>query len=270
MNHKSLVTGLGLLVCIAGASGCVLQRDHEAYAAKVDKSEKDLQQARNELAQMRTDLDATRQRLDNALRANADSNTDVLSTKARLNDLAGRLDETQHGIEDLRRDVTASRTELYARIDDLKRAQPAAVAPPPPQATVPGDKNAHFAALKEAHGKRDWSMVRTLGPEYLNRYPSDEHADEALYFAGNADLLDGRPTSALGNFNRLLKLFPRSKMLDKTLFEMGEAYLLLHDCTNAKLAYQACESRFSKEKIGADAKAKLAQIAKNPPGLCAP
>ena len=59
-------------------------------------------------------------------------------------------------------------------------------------------------------------------------------------------------------------------MLDKTLFAMGDAYMMMHDCTNAKVAYDACEKRFAKDPIGAQAKAKLDQIAKNPPGLCAP
>jgi hypothetical protein len=59
-------------------------------------------------------------------------------------------------------------------------------------------------------------------------------------------------------------------VLDRALYGMGEAYLMIHDCTNAKLAYEAADKRFSKEKIGADSRAKLAVIAKNAPGLCAP
>ena len=112
--------------------------------------------------------------------------------------------------------------------------------------------------------------MRALGPEYLNRYPSDESADAALLMVAEADREDSRPASALGSYNRMLKLFPRTKLLDRTLYGMGEAYLMMHDCGNAKLAYQSCETRFAKEKIGQEAKAKLATIAKAPPGLCAP
>lgn len=262
-----------LVTLLAGASsGClVMQRDHDALVAKHEDTERKLQAARAETASVRADLEATRQRLDNALRANADSSTDVMSGKQRLADLGGRMDEVQHAVDELKRDVTASRTEIYARIDEMKRnaSQGGAGASPPPVA-VPQDKSSHFTHLRDAHAKRDWSAVRALGPEYVNRYPTDERADEALFLMGDADLQDGRPSSALGNFNRLLKLFPRSRVLDKTLFAMGEAYMMMHDCANAKLAYEACEKRFSKEKIGADARAKLATIAKNPPGLCAP
>jgi TolA-binding protein len=254
------------------SSGClVTQRDHEAVAARAEQAEKQSAAARAEVTTLRADLEATRTRLDNALRANADSSTETMSTKQRLNDLAGRVDEANHGVEELRRDVTASRTEIYAKMDDLKRAQQAAQATPaPPPVAVPADKAAHYKQLEEAYGKKDWATVRALAPEYVNRYAADDKADEALFYAGDADLNDGRPSSALGNFNRLLKLFPRSNVLDRTLFGMGEAYMLMHDCVNAKLAYEACEKRYSKEKVGADSRAKLQIIAKNAPGTCAP
>ena len=265
-------------VVIAGALGAtalfapacmVTQQEHEAVVARTAQMEKEVGQSRADVVAMRADLEATRQRLDNALRANADSSSDLLTSKQRINDLAGRVDEANHGMDELRRDVSASRTELYARIDELKRVQQ----PPPPAAVpiaVPADKAAHYKQLEDAHGKKDWAAVRSLGPEYVNRYASDDKADDALFFLGSADLLDGRPSSALGQFNRLLKLFPRSNVLDKTLFAMGDAYMMMHDCTNAKVAYDACEKRFAKDKIGIDAKAKLDQIAKSPPGLCAP
>lgn len=262
---------LAFAVVALSSSGCfVLQKDHEAVAARAEAAEKQAGEARAEVEQLRADLEATRQRLDNALRANADSSTETLSTKQRLNDLAGRVDEANHHIEELRRDVGASRTEIYARIDDLKRAQQASPTPAPPPVQVPQDKVAHYKQLEDAHKRRDWAVVRALAPDYVNRYPTDDKADEALYFAGDADLSDGRPSSALGNFNRLLKLFPRSNVLDKVLFGMGEAYMMMHDCANAKLAYEACEKRFAKEKIGAESRAKLQVIAKNAPGTCAP
>lgn len=258
-------------LAVSSSTGClVLQKDHDALAAKTVEAEKNAATAKAEVTALRADLEATRQRLDNALRANADSSSDMMSSKARMNDLAGRVDEVQHGIEELKRDVSQSRTEIYSRIDDLKRTQQPQATPAPPPVAIPTDKNAHYKQIEEAYAKRDWAMVRSLAPEFVNRYPSDDKSDEALYLAGDADLQDGRPSSALGNYNRLLKLFPKSNMLDKTLLGMGDAYMLMHDCKNAKLAYEACERRYSKEKTGADARGKLGIIAKNAPGTCAP
>jgi TolA-binding protein len=256
-------------LALLALSGClVTQKDHDALEARTAAAEKQASEAKAESAALRSDLEATRQRLDNALRANADSSSDLMTSKARLNELAGKVDEASHGVDEAKRDIAATRSEIYSRLDDMKRqATPVPTAPP---LAVPQDKNAHFKSIEDARAKRDWATVRALAAEYVNRYPTDERAAEALYYAGDADLADGRPSSALGNFNRLLKLFPRSKVLDKTLYAMGEAYMTMHDCANAKLAYEACEKRFAKEKVGADAKAQLQIIAKNAPGTCAP
>lgn len=273
MRYTSISAVLVTTAIALFGSGCIVtQRDHEALQAKTAQVEKDNTQARTEIMAMRADLEATRQRLDNALRANADATGDSMTSKQRLNDLAGRVDEVKHGIEELRRDVGASRTELHSRIDEMKRVQPPpAAAPPAPVAPqAPAERAAHFKQIEDAFEKRDWVTVRALGPEYVNRYPSDDKADETIFYLGSADLQDGRPSSALGQYNRLLKLFPRSNVLDRTLYAMGDAYLMMHDCVNAKLAYDACEKRFAKDKTGAEAKAKIDQIGKNPPGMCAP
>ncbi len=261
--------GLCLLACLATSSCGIFatESDHEALAAKV----KELEKAQDDkLKQAAADLAATRERLDNALRANADTGSDIMTEKARINQLAGRVDEMAHAVEEMKSTLAAARTEIDARIDTLKRAQDAQPTPAPPPVKVTDNKAAHLAAVEAAAKAKDWATVRALGHEYINRYGNDDKADDVLYLTGSADLADDRPSSALGEFNRLLRLYPKSNVLDKTLFAMGEAYFAIHDCENAKLAFNACETRFPKEKIGADAKARVAAIEKAPPGTCAP
>jgi TolA-binding protein len=225
---------------------------------------------------LHVELDAARDRLDNALRANADTGSDVLTEKSRVNELAGRLDETTHKLEELQSTLAAGRNELDARLDQLARAQAAqaaqqpAPAPAPPPTPIPANKADHFAALEAAVKAKDYSLVRTLGHEYVNRYATDDKADDALYLTGKADLDDARPASALGEWNRLLKLFPKSSVLEKTLFGMGEAYETMHDCANAKLAYGTVLSHFPHGKLATDARAHNAAINALPAGSCAP
>jgi TolA-binding protein len=267
-----------ITAAVAGAAlpGCgffVTQKQYDGVVDRAAALERSEAQSRAEVAALRADLQATRERLDNALKTNADNGSELFTSKQRINELAGRVDEVGHGLDDTKRDLVATRTEVNARVDELKKqipppAPPAPAAPPAP--TVPTDKAAHLAALRSANDKHDFSTVRALGTEYLNRYPTDENADAALLMVAEADREDGRPASALGSYNRMLRLFPRTKLLDRTLYGMGEAYMMMHDCQNAKLAYQSCETRFGKVQIGKDAKAKLATIAKAPPGLCAP
>ncbi len=257
----------------AGASGCgvfALQKDFDTLKAKDEQLARDSAADRQELVTMRSDLAATRERLDNALRANADNGSDLLSSKARINDLAGRSEELAHNLDQMRNDLQATRSELDAKLDDLKRAQAVQPTPAPPPVQIPADRATHYQAVEGAYAQRDWGLVRTLGHEYVSRYPTDDKADDALFLLGDADLKDNRPTTALGEFNRLLKSFPKSDRLDRTLYDMGEAYLLLHDCASARLAFVTLEQRFPREKLGQEAKARVSVIDKPTPGMCAP
>jgi TolA-binding protein len=267
--RPSVVLALAMATVFSG-SGCgvfATEGDHEALATRVRDQDK-AQEER--FKQLQADLAATRDRLDNALRANADNGSDLVGEKARMNQLAGRLDEVAHSVDELKSTVAASRTEIDARFDTLKRAQDVQPTPAPPPVPIPADKAQHYAAIEAAGKAKDWTLVRTLGHAYVDRYGTDDKADDVLYLMGTADLAEDHPSSALGEFNRLLKVYPKSNVLDRTLFEMGEAYYAIHDCENAKLAFNACASRFPREKVGIDAKARVAAIDSAPAGTCAP
>ena len=265
--------GAAILLLPFALSGCgvfAMHRDwvelkaqHEALAKRVQTDEADL-------AAAKADLQGTRERLENALRANADTGSDLLSSKARINDLAGRADELAHSIDELKKIQQDTRNEIDTKLDAITRQQAVEKAPLAPPVQIPADKETHFQAVQGAYAQKDWPLVRTLGHEYVVRYPGDDRADDVQFLLGDADLQDNRPTSALGEFNRLLKVYPRSDKLGQTLFAMGEAYLQLHDCANAKLAFGAVEQRFAREKLGAQAKAKVAAIEHPAAGMCAP
>jgi TolA-binding protein len=257
------------LLLLSGCGVFATQKDHDALVAKNDLLEKNLVAQKAEVDAIKSDLAAERDRLDNALRANADRGSDLMGAQARVNELAGRLDEAQHNLEELKKEVAARSTEVDARLDELKRAEAVQV-PQPPPITIPAEKPAHFAATEQAYEQKNWSLTNTLGREYVSRYPSDDKSDDVSFMMGDADLQDGRPSTALGEFNRVLKASPPSNVLDKTLLAMGASYLMLHDCESAKLAYSSCEKRFAKTPIGQEAKKRLATLAHPTPDMCAP
>lgn len=268
MIRPSAAALAALALTFAGLPACATRKDLDAVAAKNTTLEKSLEAAHVDFVALRADLEATRQRLDNALRANADASSDVMGDRARLQAVGGRIDEMNHAIDDLKKDLAASRSESDARLDEIKRSQDVQAAKPPP-VVIPTDKGQHYTATDAAYAKGDYNLARTLGRDYVAKYPQDDKTDDVLYLMADASLKEGRPSSALGEFNRILKQFPKSNTLGPTLFGMGESYLLLHDCANAKLAFGACESRFPKDAVGKEAKARIAKIEKPSPGMCA-
>ncbi|MEO8796788.1 MAG: hypothetical protein ABI551_02795 [Polyangiaceae bacterium] len=266
---KTFGSALVVLAFLPGCGVFATQKSQDALEAKNDALEKTVKTQEQAMQTIKSDLQAERDRLDNALRANADRGTDILGTQSRMNALAGRMDEAAHSIDEMKKELAASQAEVDAKLDDLKRA--AAVQPeqaPPVQ--IPPDKAAHYSATVTAYDAKDWSLTRTLGREYANRYPNDDKVDDVAFMMGDANLQDGKPSSALGEFNRVLKANPPSNVLDKTLLGMGAAYMLMHDCDSAKLAYTSAEKRFAKDKTGAEARRRLAILAKPTPEMCAP
>ncbi len=222
-----------------------------------DRLDKELTSARASVKQLESDLAATRTRLDNALKANAENGSDLSSSKQRIAQLTGRVEEANHAADEAKREVAQLRAEIS------KGSQSAA-----PSIPIPADKTAHFSAVDEAYRHHDFSTLRALGSDYVSRYPSDDKGDIVLFYMGDADLKDGRPTSALASFNKLLKSFPKSKTMPMTLFDMGEAYLALHNCPDAKLAFSSCVSHAGSDQVGKDAKDRIKKIDSKPAGLC--
>jgi TolA-binding protein len=261
---------LFLLPLLPLASGCgvfALQRDHEALQNKITTHEQAVTTLRKDLDGLKAEVEGATARVDQALKVNADRGADFMTERARLNTIAGRLDEAAHSVDELKKEVAQTRAEQNARLDELKRSQEAQPTRPPPL-SIPETAPAHFAAITAAYDKKDYNVLRQLGREYVNRHPNDDKADDVLYLMGDADVREGRGASALGEFNRVLKIQPPSNMLAKTLLGMGEAYLLLKDCPNAKLAYQATTTRFPKAPEGVTAKKKLDELQKPAPGTC--
>lgn len=264
---SAFVLGAFALPALSGCGVFVMQRDHDALEAKLTAHQAEVAALQKEVVGIKGDLESATARVDQALKVNADRGADFMTERQRLNELAGRLDEANHAIEGLKKEVASDRAEQNARLDELKRSQEVQPKQPPP-VNVPDNATAHFAAVQGAYDKKDYAIMRTLGREFVSRYPNDEKADDVLYLMGDADVREGHAASALGEFNRVLKIQPPSNVLGKTLLGMGDAYLQLKDCANAKLAYQAASTRFPKVPEGAAAKKKLDEVEKPAPGTC--
>ena len=207
-----------LILAAAIACGCIAQkRDVDAVSTKVAEDRMVIELQSKLIARLAQDVVATQTRLDNALRASADTGSDLVSEKRRLNEFAGRLDELDHGAVELKREVAAQRTEVGARFDELKRSLDGQSTKAPP-VVIPDDKNELFSAIEAARTAKDGTLLRTLGREYTGRYPFDDRADDVLYLLGSTELVDGHPSAALGDFNRLLKSHPKSNVLAPLLF----------------------------------------------------
>src|SRR6478609_2302820 len=151
---RPAVSSLRIVPVVAGLalslSGCATMKAHNDLVAKNDELAKTVEAQRQEMITLRGDLEATRTRLDNALRAQADTSTDQLSDRAKLQNIEARIDTQNETVEALKKDVSAARREIDERLDEVKRAQEAPGKGPAP---IPQDRTAHYAAVEAAMQK---------------------------------------------------------------------------------------------------------------------
>jgi tetratricopeptide (TPR) repeat protein len=75
-----------------------------------------------------------------------------------------------------------------------------------------------------------WYLVNDLdrviveGQRLIDRYPSSQYVQDALYNIAWAHYDAKRYDQAIANFNELVKKFPNGKKVDRSLFQVGEAY----------------------------------------------
>ena len=258
----ALMGSVVLTGCFASKSSV---RENTARAEILEKQRVEDQKL---IYEVRNEIYATRTRLEQALRASADQGTEVLSEKLRINAALGKSDENAFNIDQVRRELASTRADLDKRLDEIKRAQEASKTAVPPPVSIPNDREQHFAAIESALLSRDYTLTRTLAREYSTRYPADDKNDDVAYLKGDADLKDGRPASALGEFNRVLKSTPPSNVLDKAIFGMGEAYLLMHDCVNAKDAFKLVVKKYPRDVLARESEKRIAGIDRPAPGVC--
>jgi TolA-binding protein len=276
VKHARSVTIL-LALCVA-ASGCLMtQKDGDelrtataALDRRVAALEADVQAKQLALQAKLSELEQGIERAKSMLtRDSADVGVQVQDQQQKLAELDGKLDELQHQLSDL----TVKTAQAQATVDDkltkLSTAKPTAVdASAVDPSAIPADKGAHFAAAYEAYKAGDHDKARALFGAYLTRYADDDKAGDAQYWIGASYLVQNKPATALGEYRKVIALYPKSAAVDTALYGMGDAFFRLHACTDAKGAIDALIKHKPSKALADRAKDLLKAVTDAPQGYC--
>ncbi|APS00398.1 tetratricopeptide repeat protein [Pajaroellobacter abortibovis] len=268
--HKTYLFLLVYGVVESGCSLVAMQRDVDVLQKKQAALEGGGQRQRQELESLRAEIRGINARLDNVLSSHADKAVEWHAGQVNLNRLSGKIEEQEHALSELRAQFAAARKEWNAQLDELQRKQDSIAQSRVSGPEAPPDRGAHMALIESSYRRKAARDLYPLGEEYIRRYPKDDQASKVVYWMGDSYLQESKPGAALGEFNRLLRQYPNSSYLGQALLGMGNAYLTLHDCVNARLAFSTCEKRFGKEQVAVEARNKIKTIDRAPGGLCEP
>jgi TolA-binding protein len=277
LSRRSGAVGpLTLLLLASSVQGCLWTKRSETLAM----------QARLATLEERTDAQAVElERLLEVanvvlLRNSADQGQLLQELRDQLGALEGQIAETRHLAETMQRDEVDQRREIAEqreqmdeqhrqierRLDQIARAAGMDVVLQPSE--IPRDRAAHFEAGSQALRVGSHSYARALFREYVVRYPTDDHADDAQYGIGASYLQQRQPAAALGEFRRILSLYRDGDVVDKTLVDMAEAFVQVRACADARASLEALIQAYPSSPLVSRARTRLREITRLPARSC--
>jgi TolA-binding protein len=234
---------------------------------RIARLENEAKTNRSELSAKLAQLEEVLQKATDMLtRSSADRGAQVDQLQERLGALEGQLAELRYSFDKTSQQASSRTDEIAGRVNQLARK--VGIDMPLPAAEIPADKKAHFTAAMGAYNASEYSKARALFREYISRYPSDDQADNALYWVGASYLSEGKPATALGEFRKVISDFSRGDAVDGALLGMSDAFYQLHACTDAKSALEALLRRKISKELQRTARDKLNAIKQAPPKYC--
>ncbi len=246
------LTALSLTLVSAPACISQMQTDIASNQKRLDSLEEDLEVKRKALEEALAEASRV-------LRRNsADQGLQIEKIQQRLATMEGEIAELRHESSGTSKAQAEQRLELQRRLSEVARA--AGMDVPIDSAEIPKSKSAHWDALTKAYRVNKYSYTRGLARAFVERYPKDEHADNAQYMIGSSYLKQSQAAAALGEFQKVLSTYRRSDALDKTLYDMSKAFLDVRSCNDASTALKALLKNHKRSKLVPEAKKDLRRI----------
>jgi TolA-binding protein len=256
--------------CLIGVSGCMTTSAGNEMRRQLEERITELNARNDQRAQS---LELKLQELSEGLeraralltRDSADVGAQVQAQQQRMAELEGNIAEMTHNLTDLIEQTAKARAELDDKLGKLT-SKPSEFTLDPSQ--IPADKNDHFNAAYDAYKAGDQDKARALFKEYVTRYHDDTKTGDAQYWVGATYLVQNKPATALGEYRKVIALYPKSPAVDTALYGMADAFFRLHACTDAKGALDALTKRKPSKTLEERAKQLTKAIKDAPKGFC--
>lgn len=259
------------VLCSLALSGCLMtsgagdemRRQLEERMSELNaRQEQRAQSLEKKLQELSEGLESARALL---TRDSADVGAQVQAQQQRMAELEGQLAEMTHNLNDMIEQTAKARAELDDKLGKLT-SKPGEITLDASQ--IPADKTAHFNAAYDAYKAADQDKARALFKEYVMRYPDDTKTGDAQYWVGATYLVQNKPATALGEYRKVIALYPKSPAVDTALYGMADAFYRLHACTDAKGALEALVKRKPSKTLEERAKQLTKAIKESPKGFC--
>ena len=254
---------LSFLVGAALLTGCVSAGEGDRMAA-------DIKLMKDEVGQLRASMDADRVKLNETLtraqrnveqleatledarqrlgRNNADLSADMEAMRKEIDRVSGQLDVGRREFEQLRKAFELFQADVDVRLNSRR--------------TLPSDPDELFQAGQDRLSGDDPDGARKAFERFAKDFPSDDRADNAVFFVGESFMKQEKYKEAAASFRAVLKDYEKSDIRDAATYRFGDALVGMKRCDDARIFYEEVTTKFKKSSFKKDARQKLKQIDK--------
>ena len=222
------------------------------------------------LIQAQEDIKKVKEIIERAQKNLGENTADfALQIDQQRKDLAameGKIDELNYHLGNLAKKVDNNQKVQESKLNQFIKAfgMDAPVGP----TKIPADKGKHWEQAQKALSGKQYELARGLFREYAKKYGGDPLVDDAQLSVGLAFLEEGRASKALGELQKVIDRYPESDRMDAVLYNMGEAFFMIKNCSDARTLFKAVINQFPKSPYKKKSSAKIKEILKAPKSIC--
>jgi TolA-binding protein len=259
------VNALALAALVVGTSGCFFFTSKH----KGDTLRKDVDDLDTRLAASETTLQTKVAELEEVIgkatkllqRNSADIGADVQTIQERLASMNGIVEEARRVVGELRTEIGQAQaqweTQLATFDSRLSALEDKASQPPPKSAADT------FAEAKAALDRGDHKAARVGFSAFVSKWPGHEHADDAMYYWGEAHFKDGNFDKAIAVYQKVFTEYKTSPLADDAAYQAAQSAEKLKWCTDASAYYAFLVQNFGTSDLVQKSEARLKFLKKN-------
>jgi len=264
---RLLLTAVIIIGCLPG---CATNTVHEMNA---------MQQNISMLHERVQALERSVQGFDGQSQKRADLYARLEELQLKVGALNGRIDETDHKIEQLARAPSSASSAPMVTpspaTPSITTAPPVAAPPsapssvakpastPQPNITIPEREDPEKALLDKASQSFQQGQYDTARKEYqgfISKYPKSQQADNALYSIGECYFSEKRYQDAVEVYQQVIERYPKGSKVPQALLKQGTAFQQMGDATAARILYERLVEKYPDSPQAQAAQKKLKQL----------
>jgi tol-pal system protein YbgF len=231
-----------LLAVTAGACSSSQLTSIEAQLADVQRQVLQIQKqtsTKDEIAELQQEAGSQTR---NLLRAQADIQQELQTVSGLIQQLEGKLEDTNYRLSQLSQQIAATNQELKAF-----RAVPGIESPRPGSGLAGSggeDPEALYQTSYNDYLRGNFDLAILGFRQYLESFPNTDLADDAGYWIGESYYRQGKLNEAIRELDAVLNQYPNSNKTASALLRKGFAHLELGEQAKGVVHFQHVLRRF--------------------------